>query len=84
MIYVSLLWIFYFPKYSTRYIILNSFYFIYNLMGSVSSNPNSDETGTISNLPMHLRKMELKFDITKEVNPDLKQLLHCNNLIYYE
>lgn len=49
-------------------------------MGSVSSNPNSDETGTISNLPMHLRRMELKFDITKEVNPNLKQLLHCNKL----
>ncbi|CAK64368.1 unnamed protein product (macronuclear) [Paramecium tetraurelia] len=45
-------------------------------MGSVSSNPNADETGTISNLPMHLRRMELKFDITKEVNPNLKQLLH--------
>jgi len=41
-------------------------------MGSVSSNPNADDAGAISSLPAHLRKMELKFDITREVNPCLK------------
>ena len=41
-------------------------------MGNVSSNPNTNETGTISNLPIHLRRMKLKFEITKDVNPNLK------------
>ena len=41
-------------------------------MGSVSSNPTQDENNNLSSLPLHLRKMELKFDITREVDPSLK------------
>ncbi|CAK88170.1 unnamed protein product (macronuclear) [Paramecium tetraurelia] len=45
-------------------------------MGSVSSHSTQDENGNLSSLPMHLRKMELKFDISREVDPALKQLLY--------
>lgn len=42
-------------------------------MGSVSSNSNvNEDLGHLSNLPSNLRKLELKFDITKEVNPNLR------------
>lgn len=41
-------------------------------MGNVSTNSQQEENGNLSSLPPNLRKMELKFEITREVDPALK------------
>lgn len=42
-------------------------------MGTVSSSQNANEDfGHLSNLPQNLRKLDLNFDLTREVNANLR------------
>lgn len=46
-------------------------------MGSISSQIQQDDAD--SGAPAHLINTEIKVDFSKSVNPNLKQLLYCNN-----
>ena len=46
-------------------------------MGQIVSHQN-EELGNLANLPSHLLKTKLEVDLSKEVNPNLLQLIGCN------
>lgn len=49
------------------------------LMGTISSQVENDDTGSES-LPLQMINTEIKVDFTKDVSPNLKQLLYCMKL----
>ena len=49
-------------------------------MGTISSQVQSEDVD--SGNPSHTIQTELKIDFSKEVNPNLKQLLYCYIFLY--